>query len=524
LAELQRAGFQRVKVDGTLYDIGDVPALKKTVKHDIAVVVDRLVVRPDLAQRLADSFETALERADGIALVENAETGETTLFSAKFACPVSGFTIAEIEPRLFSFNTPAGACPACDGLGVQLFISPDLVVPNPLLSLDDGALLPWSRTAAPSPYYRQTLEGLAAHYGFDLKTPWRDLDPAAQQAVLYGSGKEPVRMVYADGMRQYQVTKPFEGVIPNLERRLRETDSAWVREELGKFQAEKPCATCHGERLKPEALAVKVGPREWAAPISHISDLSVADARDWFLKLDAALTDKDKEIGERILKEINERLGFLNAVGIDYLNLSRTSGTLSGGESQRIRLASQIGSGLTGVLYVLDEPSIGLHQRDNSRLLETLVRLRDLGNTVIVVEHDEEAIRAADYLVDMGPRAGVHGGHVVAQGTPEEVMRSENSITAQYLTGRREIAVPVFRRTGNGKTLEITGASEHNLKSVDLALPLGTFIAVTGVSGGGKSTLIVETLYKALSRALTNAREIPGQYDEIRGLHHIDKV
>ena len=524
LAELQRAGFQRVKVDGQLYQVEDVPALKKNFKHDIEVVVDRLVVRDDIAGRLADSLETALERADGIAIVENADTQEQTTFSAKFACPVSGFTIAEIEPRLFSFNNPAGACPACDGLGVQMFISPDLVVPNPLLSLDDGAILPWSRTATPSPYYKQTLQGLAAHYGFDMKTPFRDLDKESQQAVLYGSGKEAVRMTYEDGMRKYNVTKPFEGVIPNLERRMRETDSAWVREELSKFQAEKPCATCHGERLKPEALAVKVGPRDWAEPISHISELSVADARDWFLKLDASLADKDKEIGERILKEINERLGFLNAVGLDYLNLSRTSGTLSGGESQRIRLASQIGSGLTGVLYVLDEPSIGLHQRDNARLLETLVRLRDLGNTVIVVEHDEEAIRAADYLVDMGPRAGVHGGHVVAEGTPEEVMRSENSITADYLTGKREIEVPLLRRTGNGKSLEITGASEHNLKDVDLALPLGTFVAVTGVSGGGKSTLIVETLYKALARSLTNAREIPGQYDEIHGLHHIDKV
>ncbi len=524
LAELQRAGFQRVKVDGQLYQVEDVPALKKNFKHDIEVVVDRLVVRDDIAGRLADSLETALERADGIAIVENADTQEQTTFSAKFACPVSGFTIAEIEPRLFSFNNPAGACPACDGLGVQMFISPDLVVPNPLLSLDDGAILPWSRTATPSPYYKQTLQGLAAHYGFDMKTPFRDLDKESQQAILYGSGKEAVRMTYEDGMRKYNVTKPFEGVIPNLERRMRETDSAWVREELSKFQAEKPCATCHGERLKPEALAVKVGPRDWAEPISHISELSVADARDWFLKLDASLADKDKEIGERILKEINERLGFLNAVGLDYLNLSRTSGTLSGGESQRIRLASQIGSGLTGVLYVLDEPSIGLHQRDNARLLETLVRLRDLGNTVIVVEHDEEAIRAADYLVDMGPRAGVHGGHVVAEGTPEEVMRSENSITADYLTGKREIEVPLLRRTGNGKSLEITGASEHNLKDVDLALPLGTFVAVTGVSGGGKSTLIVETLYKALARSLTNAREIPGQYDEIHGLHHIDKV
>jgi excinuclease ABC subunit A len=524
LAELQRAGFQRVKVDGELYEVSEVPALKKNFKHDIEVVVDRLVVRDDIGGRLADSLETALERADGIAIVENADTGEQTTLSAKFACPISGFTIAEIEPRLFSFNNPAGACPACDGLGVQMFISPDLVVPNPLLSLDDGAILPWLRTATPSPYYKQTLQGLADHYGFDTKTPFRDLDKESQNAILYGSGKEAVRMVYEDGMRKYQVTKPFEGVIPNLERRMRETDSAWVREELSKFQAEKPCATCHGERLKPEALAVKVGPRDWAQPISHISELSVADARDWFLKLDASLADKDKEIGERILKEINERLGFLNAVGLDYLNLSRTSGTLSGGESQRIRLASQIGSGLTGVLYVLDEPSIGLHQRDNARLLETLVRLRDLGNTVIVVEHDEEAIRAADYLVDMGPRAGVHGGHVVAEGTPEEVMRAEGSITADYLTGKREIEVPLLRRTGNGKALEITGACEHNLKDIDLSLPLGTFVAVTGVSGGGKSTLIVETLYKAISRALTNAREIPGKYDEIHGLHHIDKV
>jgi len=524
LAELQRSGFQRVKVDGTLYEVEDVPALKKNFKHDIEVVIDRLVVREDIAGRLADSLETALERADGIAIVENADTGDQTTLSAKFACPVSGFTIAEIEPRLFSFNNPAGACPACDGLGVQMFIDPQLVVANPLLSLNDGAIVPWSRTATPSPYYKQTLAGLAAHYGFEMKSAFRELEPEAQKAVLFGSGKESVRMTYEDGMRKYQVTKPFEGVIPNLERRLRETDSAWVREELGKYQSAKHCGTCHGERLKPEALAVKVGPSDWACPISHVSELSVADARDWFLKLDAALTNKDKEIGERILKEINDRLGFLNSVGLDYLNLSRTSGTLSGGESQRIRLASQIGSGLTGVLYVLDEPSIGLHQRDNARLLETLVRLRDLGNTVIVVEHDEEAIRAADYLVDMGPRAGVHGGHVVAQGTPEEVLRSDESITAAYLNGTREITVPVFRRTGNGKTLELTGANSHNLQNVDLTVPLGTFVSVTGVSGGGKSTLIVETLYKALARSLTNARGIPGDYDELHGLHHIDKV
>ena len=524
LAELQRAGFQRVKVDGTLYEVDEVPALKKTYKHDIEVVVDRLVVRDDIAGRLADSLETALERADGIAFVENADTGEQTTFSANFSCPVSGFTIAEIEPRLFSFNNPAGACPACDGLGVQMFVDRLLVVPNPLLSLADGAILPWSRGTTQSPYYRQTLEGLAEHFGFSMQTPFRDLEKAAQDVILYGSGKEPVRMVYEDGMRKYQVTKPFEGIIPNLERRLRESDSAWVREELSKYQSEKPCATCQGQRLKPEALAVKVGPRDWAATISSVSELSVADARDWFLKLNETLTDKDKEIGERILKEINDRLGFLNAVGLDYLNLSRTSGTLSGGESQRIRLASQIGSGLTGVLYVLDEPSIGLHQRDNARLLQTLERLRDLGNTVIVVEHDEEAIRAADYLVDMGPRAGVHGGNVVAQGTPEDVMRSEESITAAYLTGRREIAVPKTRRPGNGKTLELTGARTHNLQNVDLTVPLGTFVCVTGVSGGGKSTLIVETLYKAMARALTNAREIPGDYDRIDGLHHIDKV
>jgi excinuclease ABC subunit A len=524
LAELQRAGFQRVKVDGQMYEVEDVPALKKNFKHDIEVVVDRLVVREDIASRLADSLETALERADGIALVEDASTGDQTTFSAKFACPVSGFTIAEIEPRLFSFNNPAGACPACDGLGVQMFISPDLVVPHELLSLDDGAILPWSRTSTPSPYYKQTLKGLADHYGFDMNTAFRELDPEAQKAVLYGSGRDSVRMTYEDGMRKYQVTKPFEGVIPNLERRLRETESNWVREELSKFQAEKPCGTCHGERLKPEALAVKVGPREWATSISTVSEMSVSDARDWFLKLDAALTDKDKEIGERILKEINDRLGFLNSVGLDYLNLSRTSGTLSGGESQRIRLASQIGSGLTGVLYVLDEPSIGLHQRDNARLLETLVRLRDLGNTVIVVEHDEEAIRAADYLVDMGPRAGVHGGHVVAEGTPEEVMRSEDSITAAYLNGTLEIAVPSSRRQGSGKTLELRGAAAHNLHDVDLTIPLGTFVAITGVSGGGKSTLIVETLYKAIARSLTNAREIPGEYQSLDGLHHIDKV
>ena len=519
LAEFQKRGFQRVKVDGKMLEIDAVPALNKKLKHDIEVVIDRLVLREGLGNRIADSLETALALADGLAIAENADTGERTIFSSKFACPVSGFTIPEIEPRLFSFNNPFGACPACDGLGTKLFFDPELVVPDERLSLREGAVAPWANSS--SQYYTQTLDSLARHYKVSTNTPWKDLSAEVQQAILFGSDGAEIAMKYDDGLRAYTTKRPFEGVIPNMERRWKETDSAWLKEELGRYQNTRECETCHGRRLKPEALAVKIGQRD----ISEVSDFSILEAADWFGSLDRHLNAKHREIAQRILKEINERLGFLKNVGLEYLTLSRTSGTLSGGESQRIRLASQIGSGLTGVLYVLDEPSIGLHQRDNDRLLATLRRLRDLGNTVIVVEHDEEAIRSADYLVDMGPGAGVHGGHVVAAGKPAEVMASRESITAQYLTGRRRIELPEKRRRGRpGQSLRVIGARANNLQNLSVTIPLGTFTCITGVSGGGKSTLVIETLYKALARRLMGAREHAGEHDRIEGAEHLDKI
>ncbi len=518
-AELMKQGFQRVKVDGELYEIADVPALDKKFKHDIDVVVDRIVLRDGIESRLADSLEIALNLAEGLAVAENATDGERTIFSAKFACPVSGFTIEEIEPRLFSFNNPFGACPACDGLGVELYFDPDLVVQNPDLSLHDGVIVPWSKTT--SPYYMQTLESLARHYKVDPDMAWKDLPEKARKAILYGSGKTAVEMAYDDGLRSYRTKKPFEGVIPNLERRFRETDSAWVREEMERFQSITECATCDGYRLKPEALAVKIADLH----VSQVAEMSILRARDWFAELHNHLDAKQNEIAERVLREINERLGFLVNVGLEYLTLSRNSGTLSGGESQRIRLASQIGSGLTGVLYVLDEPSIGLHQRDNARLLETLKRLRDLGNTVIVVEHDEEAITSADHVIDMGPAAGRHGGEVVAEGTPEQVMANPNSLTGQYLTGMKQVPLPKARRAGReGQVLSIGGARENNLQDVTADIPMGTLTCITGVSGSGKSTLIIETLYKALARFLNGARHQPGDFDSIDGLHFLDKV
>jgi excinuclease ABC subunit A len=528
LADLQKRGFQRVKVDGTFHEIDEVPALNKKLKHDIEVVVDRIVVREGIAQRLADSLETALGLSDGLVFAEIAEAAENgkkgkkperITFSAKFACPVSGFTIDEIEPRLFSFNNPFGACPTCDGLGTTMFFDPEMVVPDEKLSLRQGAVAPWANST--SQYYMQTLDSLARHYKFSVNTPWGELPEKARTVILHGSGSEPVTMQYDDGLRSYKTTKPFEGVIPNMDRRWRETDSAWVREELARFQSTSPCEACKGLRLKPEALAVRID----GLNISEVADFSIDRARTWFLALDRKLKPKQREIAQRILKEINERLGFLVSVGLEYLTLSRASATLSGGESQRIRLASQIGSGLTGVLYVLDEPSIGLHQRDNQRLLETLKRLRDLGNTVLVVEHDEEAIRTADYLIDMGPAAGIHGGKVVAVGTPEQVMRSPESITAQYLTGFRQVPLPKARRPGHPEqSLRIVGARENNLKDVSVDIPLGTFTCVTGVSGGGKSTLIIETLYKALARRLNGAREHPGDHDRIDGVEFLDKI
>ncbi|MDP2124655.1 MAG: excinuclease ABC subunit UvrA [Parvibaculum sp.] len=522
-AELQKKGFQRVKVDGAFHEIADVPDLNKKIKHDIDVVVDRIVVRPDLGNRLADSFEIALGLADGIAVVEMAdtkkgETAERIIFSSRFACPVSGFTIDEIEPRLFSFNNPFGACPACDGLGTQFYMDPDLVVPDHGLSLKKGAIAPWSRST--SPYYTQTLMALAKQYKFSMTVPWSQLPEEAQNVVLYGSGEEVVTFAYDDGMRSYKTKKPFEGVIPNLERRWRETDSAWAREEIERFQGITNCDACGGFRLKPEALSVKIAKLH----VGEVSQMSIREANRWFSDLDQHLTAKQNEIAGRVLKEIRERLHFLNNVGLEYLALSRNSGTLSGGESQRIRLASQIGSGLTGVLYVLDEPSIGLHQRDNDRLLETLKRLRDLGNTVIVVEHDEDAIRVADHVVDMGPGAGIHGGEVVAEGTVDDIMAAPDSLTGQYLTGFRQIEVPAERRSGNGKWLKVTGAKENNLKNVTAEIPLGVFTCVTGVSGGGKSTLLIETIYKAVARRLNNTREHPGAFDEIFGLEYLDKI
>lgn len=524
-AELQRRGFQRVKVDGAFYEITDVPALDKKLKHDIDVVVDRLVVKADLGNRVADSMEVAIGLTDGIAVAEMADSGkkeeapERIIFSSRFACPVSGFTIDEIEPRLFSFNNPFGACPACDGLGTQFFIDPIAVVPDGGLTLYKGAVAPWAKTT--SPYYTQTLESIAKHYGFKMSSKWNDLPSQAQQVILHGSGDEVIVFTYDDGMRSYQNKKPFEGVIPNLERRYRETDSSWAREEIEKFQSVTNCDVCDGYRLKPEALAVKIADKH----AGEVARMSIRAADKWFQNLDKQLNAKQRKIAERVLKEIRERLRFLNDVGLDYLTLSRNSGTLSGGESQRIRLASQIGSGLTGVLYVLDEPSIGLHQRDNSRLLETLVRLRDLGNTVIVVEHDEEAIMTADHVVDIGPGAGIHGGEVIAQGTPDDIVKCKKSLTGQYLSGALEVAIPKVRRANSKKrSIVVKGARGNNLKNISAEIPLGTFTCVTGVSGGGKSTLLIDTLYKSLARKLNNARATPAEHDTIDGLQHLDKV
>jgi len=538
--ELQAKGFQRVKVDGKLHEIADVPELNKKLKHDTEVVVDRIVVRGDIKTRLADSIETALRLAEGLVIAENADTGEQTIFSEKFACPVSGFTIPEIEPRLFSFNSPHGACPACDGLGVTMHFDEGLIVPDPSLTLEEGAIAPWAGSF--SFYYKQAIEAVADHYGADMETPFKKLPKKTQQALLYGSGDDAIAITYEDAKHTYRSDKPFEGVIPSMKRRLLETDSASLREDLEQYQTSSLCMECTGHRLKPEALAVKIGGRH----ISEIAGMGIAEAKEWFDALmpsplqsppptggrggkggraASLLSPQQSQIAEKILKEINERLTFLMNVGLEYLSLSRASGTLSGGESQRIRLASQIGSGLTGVLYVLDEPSIGLHQRDNNRLLETLKRLRDLGNTVIVVEHDEDAIRAADYLIDMGPGAGRHGGNIVAAGKPSDVMKVKDSVTGQYLTGKRSIPVPARRRPGKPKQfIEIVGATGHNLKNISTKIPLGTFTCVTGVSGSGKSTLTIETFFKAVNQRLNGAKDAPLPHKEIRGLEYIDKV
>jgi len=520
--DLLKKGFQRVKVNGAFHDLDAPPELDKKYRHDIDVVVDRIVVRDGLQTRLADSLRTALDLADGIAVLETAvpegEEPQRITFSERFACPVSGFTIPEIEPRLFSFNAPFGACPACDGLGVELFFDPRLIVPDESVPLIRGAIAPWAK--GQSPYYRQTIEGLAAHFGFPKGARWRDLPEEARDVMLHGSRGAKVKFRYDEGGRVYEVERPFEGVIPNLERRWRETDSAWMREEFERYQNNRPCGVCQGYRLKPEALAVKIA----GVHVGEVVRLSIREALAWIETVPASLTAQRREIARAILKEIRERLGFLVNVGLDYLTLARNAGTLSGGESQRIRLASQIGSGLTGVLYVLDEPSIGLHQRDNGRLLATLKNLRDAGNTVIVVEHDEEAIREADHVIDIGPGAGVHGGAIIAEGTPEQIAASPASITGQYLTGAREIAVPAKRRKGNGKSVVVKGATGNNLRGVTAAFPLGVFTCVTGVSGGGKSTLTIETLFKTASMRLNGARQTPAPSEEIRGLEHLDKV
>jgi len=546
LAEWQKAGYTRVRIDGEMVEIDAAPVLDKKYKHDIEVVVDRLAVRAStedgggIETRLADSFEQALKLADGLAFVdladgivpgrEDEDTGgnlkgaglppNRMVFSEKFACPVSGFTLEAIEPRLFSFNAPQGACPACDGLGEKLLFDPQLVVPNEALTLKQGAVVPWAKSNPPSPYYMQVLSSLAKEFGFDLTTPWQDLPGEVRLIILHGTGGKAVPLTFMDGRKSYTVKKPFEGVIGNMNRRFLQTDSAWMREELSKYQTAQPCEVCEGKRLKPEALSVKVAHSD----ISTATRLSVADAFAWFSALEEKLTSQQRQIAKAILKEINERLGFLNNVGLDYLNLDRTSGTLSGGESQRIRLASQIGSGLSGVLYVLDEPSIGLHQRDNDRLLETLKRLRDLGNTVIVVEHDEDAIRTADHVVDLGPGAGVHGGEIVAQGTLQDILASKDSLTGQYLTGARRIEVPAKRRKGNKHKITVHGARANNLQNVTASIPLGTFTCVTGVSGSGKSSFTIDTLYAGAARALNGARVIAGPHDKITGLEFCDKV
>ncbi|RST31845.1 excinuclease ABC subunit UvrA [Sphingomonas ginkgonis] len=571
LAEWQKAGFTRVRIDGSFYEIDEAPSLDKKYKHDIEVVVDRIVVREGVESRLADSFETALKLAEGLAyldladpapkvsdevglaegpnsgaveggdtesgsrrtgvaatlqaaheraaLADNAPVGRI-VFSEKFACPVSGFTIAEIEPRLFSFNAPQGACPGCDGLGEKMEFDEDLVVPNHALSLAKGAVVPWAKSQPPSPYYMQVLSSLARAFGFSLDTAWGELPEEAQRVVLRGTGGKAVPLRFVDGRKSYEVKKPFEGVLGNLQRRMSSTESAWMREELSRYQASRPCEVCQGARLKPEALSVKIAGEH----ISGAAQRSVADALAWFTTLEEKLTPTQREIAKAILKEINERLGFLDNVGLDYLNLNRTSGTLSGGESQRIRLASQIGSGLSGVLYVLDEPSIGLHQKDNDRLLETLKRLKSLGNTVLVVEHDEDAIRTADHIIDMGPGAGVHGGDVVFSGTLPQLLGCEGSVTADYLTGRRSVPLPAKRRKGSGKKLTVHGARENNLRNVTASIPLGTFTCVTGVSGSGKSSFTIDTLYAAAARGLNGARILAGKHDKVTGLENLDKV
>ncbi|HWQ38382.1 MAG TPA: excinuclease ABC subunit UvrA [Burkholderiales bacterium] len=517
LEELRAQGFVRVRIDGQVYELDDVPRLARNKKHTVEIVIDRLKVRADMKQRLAESFETALRHAEGRAIAVEMDTGKEHLFSARFACPVCSYSLPELEPRLFSFNNPMGACPRCDGLGTITFFDPERVVAFPGLSLAAGAVKGWDRR---NQFYFQMLASLAGHYGFDIETPFEQLPEHIRQAVLYGSGKEKIRFVYiGERGNKYQREHAFEGILPNLERRYKETDSPVVREELGKFLATRPCPECGGSRLRREARHVLVGGRN----IHEISLLPLRSAQQFFSEL--RLDGTRLAIADKIVREIVNRIAFLNDVGLDYLSLERSADTLSGGEAQRIRLASQIGSGLTGVMYVLDEPSIGLHQRDNGRLLATLKRLRDLGNSVIVVEHDFEAIMTADHVVDMGPGAGEHGGCVVAEGPPIAIAQHPESLTGQYLSGRRQIGIPPLRAAPDpARRLRITGARGNNLKAIALDLPVGLFVCVTGVSGSGKSTLVNETLYRAVAQRLYRSTEEPAPFDDIQGLEHFDKV
>ncbi|MFO7530434.1 MAG: excinuclease ABC subunit UvrA [Marinobacter sp.] len=515
---MRSQGFIRMRVDGTVYDIDDVPALDKKRKHQIDVVVDRFKVKEGLEQRLAESFETALELADGIALVAPMTgEGEEHTFSARYACTQCGYSLSELEPRLFSFNNPAGACPTCDGLGVKQFFDPEKVIQHPEATLAEGAIKGWDRRAV---YYFQMLSSVAEHYGMDLETPWVDLPESFQQVLLHGSGSEAIPFRYVNSRGHImEKAHPFEGILPNLERRYRETDSQSMREELARNLSTQPCKDCGGSRLRRSARHVFIEERN----LPEVTHLPVGEAHGYFEQL--ALPGRKGEIAEKILKEVRERLQFLVNVGLEYLTLERSADTLSGGEAQRIRLASQIGAGLVGVMYILDEPSIGLHQRDNDRLLATLTHLRDLGNTVIVVEHDEDAIRAADYVVDIGPGAGVHGGHVVAQGRPEDIIANEHSLTGQYLSGQKEIAVPPTRNQGSGKQLTLTGATGNNLRDVTLNLPLGVMTCITGVSGSGKSTLINSTLYPVAAAKLNKATSLNhSPYRKLKGLDQLDKV
>ena len=524
----KRRGFRKIKIDNVLYDIENSPNLDKKLKHDISVLVDRIVLNSKLGNRLAESVESAVNLANGLVFVEYEDETlpqkfrkvEKLIYSTKFACPESGFTIEEIEPRLFSFNSPYGACEECEGIGMKLNVDPNLVIPDERKSIADGAVEPWAKST--TLYYAQTLASIAKHYDFSLDEKWKKLSKKIKDVILFGSDEEEIKFNYDDGYEKYSHKKTFEGVINNLERRFLESDSEWKREAIAEYQSDSACEGCNGDRLKEEALCVKIDKHN----ISEVTKKSILDSASWFKNLEKNLDKRQFKIAEHVLKEINERLNFLLNVGLDYLTLSRESGTLSGGEAQRIRLASQIGSGLTGVLYVLDEPSIGLHQKDNVKLINALKRLRDLGNTVIVVEHDTETMESADHIIDMGPEAGINGGQVTAQGTYEEIKKNKNSITGQYLSNKKKIEIPTTRRLAkNGRFVEISGASGNNLNNVNLKIPTGSFTCVTGVSGSGKSTLILQTLYHALNLTLNNkARKVPKEFKSYKGVELIDKI